>query len=329
MPTNLPPDYYEVEREYRAATSNADKIALLEEMYSLIPKHKGTDHLRADLRRRLSKLKEQSTSGKGGARQDAAFHIDKEGAGQVVVVGTPNVGKSSLVAALTNARPEVAPYPYTTWVPTPGMMTVGGVQVQLVDTPPLNREHVEPLLMDLIRRSDLILLMLDLQGHPLQELEDAVAIMEEHRIFASHRPITYEGQRRVVSKPVLVLANKNDDEATDDDSAVLEELLQEEGWPVCAISATTGRGLERMAQEIFSRLGIMRIYCKPPGEEPDLGAPFVLPEGGTVADLAAKIHKDFVEQLKAARVWGAGVFDGQMVSRDHVLHDGDIVELRA
>jgi small GTP-binding protein len=327
MPINLPPQALEAERRYRAAKSVTEKIARLEEFISTIPKHKGTDKLRADLRRRLSKLKAASEKQKDVSKQVSVYHIDKEGAGQVVVVGAPNVGKSALVAALTNATPEVADYPYTTWVPTPGMMTVENIQIQLIDTPPLNRDYVEPDLIDLIRRSDLILLVVDLQGYPITQLEDTIAILEENRIVARHLKERYTGQRRLTFVPLLVLVNKDDDESADEDFEVLRELLGEE-WPLVPISAATGRNLERLKWEVFERLEIIRVYSKPPGKEPDLNAPFVMEKGGTVEEFAGKIHQDFLEKLKSVRVWGSGVYDGQMVGREHVLHDGDVVELR-
>lgn len=327
MPINLPPEAIEAEKRYRAARPGAEKIAALEEFLSTIPKHKGTDKLRADLRRKLSQLKSEAQARKKVGRQDSAFRIEREGAGQVVVVGPANVGKSALVATLTNAAPEVADYPYTTWTPTPGMMPVSNVQIQLIDTPPLDREYIEPELLDLIRRSDLILLVVDLQSNPLQQLEDTIAILQEQRIAPLHRQDRYPEQARMTFKPFLVVANKNDDEATDEDFQVLQELLGDE-WPMLSISTTTGRHLERLKQAVFERLEIIRVYAKPPGKEPDLSAPFVLAKGSTVADFAAKVHRDFLERLKAARVWGHGVYDGQMVSRDHVLHDGDVVELR-
>ena len=163
MPANLPPDYFDAEKRFRAAKTTKEKIARLEEMLTIMPKHKGTDKLRADLRRRISKLKDVSQSKKGGAKRDSAFYIEKEGAAQVVVTGPTNTGKSALVAALTNATPEVAPYPNTTWKPTPGMMPVKNIQIQLIDTPPIDRDYIEPELIDLIRRADLILLVVDLQ----------------------------------------------------------------------------------------------------------------------------------------------------------------------
>ncbi|MBM3190881.1 MAG: hypothetical protein FJZ90_19455, partial [Chloroflexi bacterium] len=186
MPTNLPPEATEAERRYREATAIADKIACLQEFLSLIPKHKGTDKLRGDLRKRLSKLQAEAQSSKGRSRTESAYRIDREGAGQVVVIGAPNVGKSALVGALTSASPEVSEAPYTTWEPMPGMMPVEDIQVQLIDTPPLNPDYVENELMDLIRRADLVLLMVDLQAEPLTQLEEAVALLEEHRIVPAH-----------------------------------------------------------------------------------------------------------------------------------------------
>jgi small GTP-binding protein len=327
MPTNLPPEAVDAERRYREAKSVTEKIVCLEEFISLIPKHKGTDKLRADLRRRLSKLKAAPQTQKGVSRRASAFQIDKEGAGQVVVVGPPNVGKSALVATLTNATPEVADYPYTTWTPTPGMMPVENVQIQLIDTPPLNRDYVEPELLDLIRRSDLILLVVDLQTYPIQQLEDTVAILQENRIVPFHLKDRYTEQRRMNFIPLLVLANKSDDESSDEDFEILCELLEDD-WPLLPVSATTGRNLERLKEVVFERLEIIRVYAKPPGREPDLSAPFVLEKGSTVAEFAGKVHQDFFEKLAAARVWGSAVYDGQMVGRDHVLQDGDVVELR-
>lgn len=327
MPTNLPPEYFEAEKHYKAATSPAEKVAALEELIGTIPKHKGTDKLRADLRRRLSKLKAAAQTKKSVGRQDSAFHIDKEGAGQVVVIGSANVGKSALVTALTNASPEVADFPFTTWKPTPGMMPMENIQIQLIDTPPLNRDYLEPELLDLIRKADLVLLVVDLQADPVKQLADTVAVLAEHRILPCQRRDQNNSQQRGLTFiPFLVLANKCDDEGADEDFEIFCELLEDD-WLLLPASATSGRNLELLRQAVFEQLGIIRIYSKAPGNEPDFTAPFVMKKGGTLEDFAGKIHKDFVSNLKAARVWGEGVYDGQMVRRDHVLHDGDVVEL--
>lgn len=327
MPTNLPAEYYEAEERYRAAATQEEKIRTLEELISTVPKHKGTDHLRADLRRRLSKLKESSASKKGVSRHVSAFQIDKEGAAQVAVIGPTNVGKSALVTALTNASPEVARTPYTTWMPSPGMMVLEGAQVQLIDTPPLDREYVEPALLDLIRRADLLLLVVDLQGFPIEQLRSAVDLLTENRIVpeCTHDEVDLGSSDLV--KPLLVVANKVDDPGHDEDFEVLCELL-DGAWPLLPLSAATGRHLAELKQAVFDTLEIIRVYSKPPGKEPDLNVPFVMRKGDTVEELARKVHRDFYQNLKSARIWGSGRFDGQVVGRDHVLEDGDVIELR-
>jgi ribosome-interacting GTPase 1 len=302
-------------------------VALLEEMISIVPKHKGTDKLRADLRRQLSRLKEETQARKRHGTHQSAFHIEQEGAGQVPVIGATNVGKSSLIVALTNASPEVSEAPYTTWKPTPGMMEVENVQVQLIDTPPLNPEFVEPGLFDLIRRADIVLLMVDLQVDPLQQLDDTLELLDKHRIAPHRRKSAYPEGARMTFVDTILLVNKCDDESMDELFELCCELLEED-WDMLPVSVTHGRNLEAFKNLVYQKLNIIRVYAKPPGEEPDLERPFVLKKGSTVTDLAGKIHRDFYDNFKLARVWGSTMFDGQMVQRDYILQDGDIVELR-
>ncbi len=328
MPTNLPPEYFEVERRYKAATDPAERIELLEELMGTIPKHKGTDHLRADLRRRLSKMKAESQTRKSASRQSTIYNIGKEGAGQIVVVGAPNVGKSALVSALTNAEPEVSPAPFSTWGPTPGMMPIENIQVQLIDLPPLNPEHIEADLFNLARKADLVLLMVDLQANPEEQLAEALAILERQRIIPDHQAGRYVDEpQRYFPKPFLVLANKCDSEADDE----LFELFREMATTDCtmlSISVMTVRNIDAMKQLIYEKLGIMRIYSQPPGHQVNYNSPFVMPQGSTVEEFARKVHLDFFKNMKSARIWGvSAAFDGQMVSREHVLQDGDVVEL--
>jgi ribosome-interacting GTPase 1 len=295
---------------------------------SLIPKHKGTDHLRADLRRKLSKLKSSAQQRKAVSRQVSPYHVEREGAGQVVLVGPTNVGKSALITAVSNATPEVSATPFTTWTPTPGMMLVKGVQIQLIDTPPLNRDYVDPEMLNLIRRTDLMLLVVDVQTDPVKQIEESLAILEENRIVPLHLAERYDDDpRRLTYVPLLVLANKCDDETCDEDFEIFCELLEGE-WPLLPVSAATGRNLDRMGQAVLDELDLIRIFSKIPGQEPNFEAPFVMERGGTVEEFARKVHQDFYHNLKAARIWGAGVHDGQQVGRDHVLSDGDVVELR-
>jgi hypothetical protein len=207
------------------------------------------------------------------------------------------------------------------------MMEVGNVQIQLIDTPPLNEDYIEPEMLNLLRRADLILLMVDLQGFPIQQIEDSIAILMENRIVPPHLKAQYTGDRIPAYVPLLVLANKCDDERCAEDFEVLCELLEDE-WPLVPVSVTTGRNLEAMKQAVFEQLGVIRVYAKPPGKEPEYSAPFTMKEGGTVEEFASQVHQDFAKNLKSARVWGSGSYDGQMVGRDHVLHEGDVVELK-
>jgi hypothetical protein len=326
MPTNLPPEYFNAEERYKEAATPQEKVARLEELISTVPKHKGTDKLRADLRKRLSKLKASAGSKKGVGRHISEFSIPKEGAGQVVVVGPPNSGKSSLVTALTNASPEISAAPFTTWTPTPGMMEYDYVPIQLIDTPPLHSSYVEPAFMDLLRRSDLLLLLLDIQSDPPTDLESSLTLLAEYNIRPLGESDDSEFNPRICYKEFLYAVNKYDE---DDEEilAILRELMGDDP-PILPISAVSGFNLEILSREIFERLNLMRIYSKPPGEDPDLTKPFVLEEGSTVEEFAAKVHRDFYDQLKSARIWGSGSFDGQIVSREQVLRDGDIVELR-
>ncbi len=328
MPTNLPPEAQEAERRYREAQTPAEKIACLEEYLSAIPKHKGTDHLRAGLRRQLSQLKgEVEAGGRRGGHQNL-FTIEREGAGQVAVLGLTNSGKSALVAALTRAEPEVSEAPYTTWVPLPGMMSIENIQVQLIDTPPLDRDFVEPGLFDLVRRADLILLVVDLRADPLEQMETALELLRERRIVPHPPGRPPAPLPSATLKPVIVLANKCDDGMMDEVFELLCALFEGD-CPLEAVSAQAGRGFNRLKQRVYEALEIMRVYAKPPGKEPDVQAPFVLKRGATVADLARKVHRDFYENLKSARVWGASaLFPGQQVQKDHVLQEGDVVELR-
>jgi uncharacterized protein len=328
MPTNLPPEYYEIERRFRAAASTEEKAATLEEMLSVIPKHKGTDHLRADLRRKLSRLKSTAHSRKtASGRRSSEWRIDREGAGQAILIGPANTGKSALLAALTNAEPEVSEAPFTTWRPTPGMLQIEDIQIQLVDTPPVDREFVEAEMIELLRRADLLLLVLDLQANPFDQLELTVAFLESQRIIPGHRWDGTPAHPPVYPMRCLVLLNKVDEPAHEVDMLAFCELVEDD-WTVLPLSAMHRRHDAQFQAELLRQLDVIRVYSKAPGKAADLTAPFVLKRGSTVQDLAGKVHQDFVRQLRLARVWGSADHDGQLVGRDFQLSDGDIVELR-
>ncbi len=314
MPANLTPQYYEAKEKLEQATSAQDKIAALEEMLAVIPKHKGTDKLQANLRKRLSQVKKEGDKKKGGSRQDDPFVVEKQGAGQVVLVGLPNSGKSSLVKSLTNAKVKVASYPYTTPLPQPGMMPYQDILIQLLDIPPLTSEEPSGPLVGTLYRADFLLLVIDLHAN---NCVDQLQILLEHL-----------GERGLLQeKEALVAGNKCDLPGTDEHIEIIEELISE-APDLLPVSATEGENLNQLKERIFQGLNIIRIYSKAPGKEPDYETPFTMKEGSTVMDFAASVHKDFKDQMKSARVWGSSRFDGQAVAQDYLLADGDVVELK-
>ena len=326
MPANLPPVYLEAEKRYREGKTPEGKVEALEEMLAVIPKHKGTDKLRADLRRRVSKFKDQAQKKKGGARQKTAYSIEKEGAAQVAVIGLPNTGKSSLVSILTRVSPEVADFPHSTHKPTPGMATYENIQFQLVDTPPITMDYIDPALTDFIRRTDILVIMVDLEADPLQQFEDTIAILESIRVIPEGIPVPDTLKKSPFIKRVLVVANKMDHPEDEETFEIFMELCGT--TMMCmGISTRTGRKLTTFLENLFELSDVIRVYTKTPGKEPDLHQPFVVPKNSTLEDLAAKIHKDFVSKLKHAKIWGTAVRDGQMVQRDYVVQDGDVVEI--
>ncbi|MEW5993172.1 MAG: GTPase [Candidatus Zixiibacteriota bacterium] len=328
MPANLPPQYYELEREFRAEKDLREKLRLAQELLAIMPKHKGTDKLQADLKAKISKLKKQVMQGTQahGARQAVTHdHIEKEGAAQIILIGPPNSGKSSLVDALTHAKPLVADYPYSTREPLAGMMTYETVQLQLIDTPPISPELYENYLSGLIRNADLVVLVCDLAAASMIEnTRFIIEKLQEKRIILKSRVADQPEDPRFSYKRTLICAHKEYEDESGEKRAELANLYP--GFTVVATSILDDDSLAAFRKAIYDSLGIIRVYTKPVGKEPDYSDPIILPVGGTVEDAAVTLHKDFAHKLKFARIWGQGKFDGQRVQHDFRLSDGDIVE---
>ncbi len=324
MPANLTPEYLEAEKQFKSAKTAEEKIAALEHMLATIPRHKGTEKLQADLKRRLSKLRAAGEK-RPASRADVIHRVEREGAGQVALVGPPNSGKSSLIRRLTHATPEVADYPFTTRLPVPGMMAFEDVQIQLIDLPPVHPDFSEPWISQIVRNADAALLVVDLSDPDLlEDLECTLNQVQEGKVLlGSGRPPETPGW---LVKPALLLANKLDAPGAQDELEVLTELYGPR-FTILPVSAETGDGLQELRRGLFDLLDLIRVYSKIPGKKADLTAPYVLKRGCRMIEFAAHVHKDFVSHLRFARVWGHGKFEGQMVNRDYVLADKDVVEL--
>lgn len=329
MPANLTPMYREAEKRFKEAATQEEKIEALEDMIRLLPKHKGTDHLFADLKRRLSKLKSGTGQKKGGqARRKSPYHIPTSGAGQVVLIGLPNAGKSAILKALTNKDVEVAPYPYTTHVPTPAMMLFENAQVQLIDTPPLTPDSVDPELVVLLKNVDICILVVDLSDDDVLEvMETLVGLLEERRLQPV--PCGYQDKEeepeRIHLKTILA-GTRLDQDVGKYNLNLLREFFDGR-FEILALSPETGEGVEAFRKNLWDALGIIRIYTQAPGKKVNKKEPMYLQRGGTVLEFAGKVHRDFVDNLKYARVWGSALYDGQHVKINHVLEDEDVIEL--
>jgi len=352
MPANLTPDYRAAERRYREAETLEEKLTALQEMLSTIPKHKGTDKMQADIKRRIARTKDaMRREKKAGAKQRVSYTVTPEGAGQVALVGPANSGKSALLGALSGADPEVAEYPFTTQIPQPGMVDWENVSVQVIDLPPFDPELSPHWLSGTIRSGDAIAVVLSLASDDLlSEAETTFELLARQKTWlkpgtspasASVEPTAWGSEPlpapppppeddddapRPKVWPAVVVGTHVDAEAARAGLELLPAVCPE--LPIIAVSATEGTGLDDLRAWLFGLLDMIRVYTRAPGKKPDMSAPFVVPRGSTLLDAAAAVHRDFAENLKSARVWGRKTFDGQMVSKDYVVSDGDIIELR-
>jgi ribosome-interacting GTPase 1 len=329
MAVNLPPHYHDAEARYKKAASPEDKLVALKEMWVLLPKHKASEKVQADLKTKISELTDQIEQARTGPKKAApgTFKFPRQGAGQIVFLGPPNAGKSLLLTKLTKATPTVAPYPFTTREPIPGMMDFEDVRIQLIDLPPITADAYEPFITDITRSADAAILFLDLADDDGPAATQAVI----ERLKLARRELVRPGSAMpddpaIYALPTVLVANKCDDEAAELRLELARDSMSS-SLPLKILSAERGDGLDELRKVLYETLGVMRIYTKQPGKPADLSSPFTPPIGSTVAELAGKVHRDLEDTVKSARVWGSGAFDGQTVGRDHILQDKDVVEL--
>ncbi|MEN3043945.1 MAG: GTPase [Candidatus Hydrothermales bacterium] len=325
MPANLTPEYLAAEKKYREAKTLEEKLLALKEMWAKLPKHKGTDKLQADIKRKISQIKKEIEEERQRRKRGAPSFLfpEREGAGQVTILGKPNSGKSSILKSLTNATPEIADYPFTTVLPKVGMMPFEDIQIQIIDLPPFLPSKYQWWQREIVRGSDSVIAVLDGSSDDIiDEFYEIKEILKDIKLeFSDKKEYTFEG---VVKKSGFFVVNKIDTPGAEDRLKILKEsFLNEKFLP---FSAVTNYGIEDLKREIFKSLGIIRIYTKEPGKEPDMKDPMILKENSSILDAAEELHKDFAKNLKYARVWGSTKYPGQRVERNYILKDKDIVE---
>lgn len=330
MTANLTTQYLAAEKKFKEARSPDDKLAALREMLRELPKHKGTEKMQADLKRRIKVATEEAQQAKKKKGASSTIHrVEPEGAGQICLVGPPNAGKSALVARATSAKAEVAAYPYTTRLPQPGMLPFEDIQIQLVDLPPISEDYMESWMPSVVRYGDGVLLFADLGDDDLLAgLEVAERRLAERKVKLGPPPTRARSADEVVVLPTLLAASKLDLPSAGDNLEVLRELYGAR-FPVVPFSAETGEGVEALTKALFDLRDVVRVYTKQPGKKPDRSHPFVVDRGSTVTDLARKVHKEVAERLAFARIWSETKPDGLRVPREYVIEDRDIIELHA
>jgi ribosome-interacting GTPase 1 len=334
MPANLTPQYREAEERFRQAKTPQAKIAALQEMLAVMPKHKGTDHLKAQLRARMSQAMdelEEPSRGPRSARTEP-FSLPKQGAGRATLIGPTNAGKSLLLARATGAQTRVGAYALSTQEPVPGMLPYRDIYIQLVDTPPISNPRTQGRLYGLLRTSDVFILVVDLSLDAVAQAGEVLSSLEEWGFRMLERDEDQDEEAPELSKPTILAGNKADIPGALDQFQEIEVSFGSR-YPVIMTSAEEDVGLDEMAEEVFRRLKVIRVYTKSPRqklEEFERVDPLVLAEGSTVSEAAEKLHKDLSRGLKYAVLWGdSSKFEGQRVGRTHQLTDGDIVELHA
>lgn len=288
MPVNAGPEYFLAEKKFLQAKTKEEKVAALEGMIRAAPKHKSSEHMIAQLKQRLKKLKAEKSS---KSSSKPKFSIRKEGAAQVCIFGMTQSGKSTLMNSLTNVNAKVASNQYTTKEPVVGMMSYGDLQMQLIEIP----SNFDAEVLGLMHTADLLIMLLDSTSNEEKQFDSLEKILEENNLSR---------------KKMIIVRNK----------------LSVRRFNSICIDAKNKIGLEELKERIWKELDLIKVYTKSPGKEKDLPA-LAMRKGSTIKDVARQIHKDFLKDFKFARVFNGTKFSGQKVGLDYKLNNLDVIEI--
>jgi len=333
MPANLPPEFYEAKDRYKEASEPGEELDALREMLAELPDHKGTDKVKADIRKRISKVKQKQQRERKQEKKrkkGRSMTIERQGSGQIFLYGPANSGKTTILNQLTSLDRDTGDYQFTTRKPYPGMTTYQNVNLQLVDFPPINTNYIPVWVNPLLRSSDGLCLVMDAGNEScLNDLEETLEVLDREKIILSWQKNRLPAPDGYLVLPSVLIANKMDKPGAEERLSVMRDLYGSYFDPL-RISATEDENLEHVRRALWELLGLIRIYSRPDGQEPDWENPYTIPEGSTVQQFAEHVHRDIAGTLKYGRIWGSNgkdVHDGQRIPRDHVLADEDQVEL--
>jgi len=358
MPSNASVEYGLAQKKYYAARTPEEKLTALLEMKSVAPSHKGAENLRYDLNKKIAELKSELEKQKAHAAKkgsaSVSMFVKKEGAGQIVIVGLPNSGKSWLLNKIIGKEiAQVTPYPFATKEPVPGMFVYDGLLVQVVELPALIEGSSEGKaqgkeIIGVIRNADAILFTVNSDDQKqvlIRELDKSYVYINKTRPpidvkVSSFVGIQISGKEHLafpVEQLEMYLKNSGHSNAQVIISGKinsLNEVSEAMNEKICYKPAVfvnpfeiNDHSLVDLRDKLFLMLGKILVYTKRPGHDADLNEPLALLNGSTVYDVAKLLHKDFAKNLKFAKVWGSAKFEGQRVGPEYVLKNKDVVEI--
>lgn len=299
--TNQSPEYQQAEKKFLLAQTDEERLVCLEEMMRTAPKHKSSDSMRANIRTRYIKLKEKMERVKKQKRASSKPSIKKAEL-QACLIGLTNSGKSSILASLTNAKPEISPVQFTTKEPIIGTLDFEHIKIQLVDLPAVESEFFDS---GIANTSDVLLIIIT----NIEDIEKILPFLEKSsaaRFFVFNK---------------IDLLDENE-------KRKLEARLKSNKIEYILFSAVTKENTHEFVEKIFFKFNKIRIYTKQPKKPADKD-PVILEKNSTIKQLADKIFHGLSSQVKEARVTGpSSKFPNQKVGLEHELKDKDIVEFK-